>query len=674
MAFTITNTLNQYQYLEHDYSLTGEYWIGMNLYGQDSGAFGMVVGCDIDWAAYPTIFHVLLTSATKFIIGEYVSAGVTGEFRINSLGYPDLIIPTIVVQGSDETDSTINLSRAVGNVGKYGGLLITTLSAPITKNPYIRYDATISVSFVDGSDILEKDLLLIDSEILKVSSKPSANVALCNRFYLQDKTATTTHSSGTNVYRISIHFDGTGTWATRGDMIKIDSEYLWCIDRANNFYERGHFGSTVATHAAPADVYIPDQNLFSKIYAASVAGGWGYATTANNKMNFACQIIIGRTDQNKPTIAWSCLEVVQSKFNCVVIGKSALATRYTNFQVGIGDKTNDKRSARGSILLFGITGSGYMATNIGIIVTRFGSVDIYASIVWGHLSYSGGSFISSISESNVTSYATDNPSDKMLTYRDIICKGATNPSNAMITYDRYMTSDVQYGTYFLYGSSDSIVWNAAFTNVFCDAFAFVATGLKTFVNSNVNVFNMDGFWGACTYKDNKTIDFKCISEKGILIDGVSIKVYDVFGNKIIDALTDVNGVTPQYQITIGERDTIYGGGTTLSDITTLTTYIYISDTSLYLVNQMIRIKNELMLITRIDVDNSAIAVTRGMLGTIPESSSAGTATWCGGTWYNPFTFVIEKKGWKDTKFVETLLTEWNFIFTLRQAATEMEEE
>jgi hypothetical protein len=150
-------------------------------------------------------------------------------------------------------------------------------------------------------------------------------------------------------------------------------------------------------------------------------------------------------------------------------------------------------------------------------------------------------------------------SDTTLWY-DIIAhnQGSFNPSSARMLFDNITIRDGEYGIYFVYGFAAPVIWNCEITRCQLDAFAFIDANTKTFVNSNVNVFNMSGYWASPIYDNRKTIDILCTTEAGIPIEGVSIKFWDKDGTLVIDEVTDSAGVITQQLLLVQRNDMVTG--------------------------------------------------------------------------------------------------------------------
>jgi hypothetical protein len=366
--------------------------------------------------------------------------------------------------------------------------------------------------------------------------------------------------AGTELYRLTL---GTtvATGMKAGGIYRIDSEYIYTIYPAGGttlwFVRRGLFNSEIVEHATGADIYALNEDFLYQCYKASVDNGWGYDSVVDGIMQLDCIIILGTPDQTSTSMALSANEALVQTYSTLAVGNNA-TDHVSVLYVGKGKINDAKTACEGS--LWRCIASDTKGIANGLASTKFGKVHRFASTFECTSDYDGGSIQKCIVFGNASTKLTllqyqgnESFDGSDTTYwNDVLSVGfGLNPSGARIEFARIIVTDSSYGFYFLYGFASPIIWDAQVINVATqDAFAFVDAGDKIFVNSEVDVFNMAGFWAAPTYYDKRTIDTSAITSDGVSIPGVSVKIWDAFGTLVVDGLTGVDGTIVQQLVTI----------------------------------------------------------------------------------------------------------------------------
>jgi hypothetical protein len=552
MAFTFSNAQDKYRKRAVN-TVVGDWWIGCYVTGVSSGATGILVNFASDFDGEVTSFTMFLLTATDFSTLETCNITNGGSFVQGSGAGTLTTKATMQVTGTLDTDTTVDLSKNMGAVGPYGGKLVTTVNmvGGVPSDSY-KWDRDITVTA--GSTISVGDYLQIDNELLLVNLKPSTNVARCRRSWRQNDTFgnSPAHVNGSNVYRVGMNLTGVTNINLWG-YIRIDDEYVRIISSEyapTYMVERGQLGSTIAEHTSGASVYYVDESFFYQCYNASVSNVWGYDSLVAGRMNLSCNIILGHPTQATPTVAVSALETIAGTSSILMIGYND-TTRRTKLSIGKGDTTDEIRSMQGSNVLF--NGLDTNCISRAIVGTRYGSLDVFCSNTKDISHYDGGCFIRSTS-TDAVEVLSSGVNDHQTIWRDILTHSNLNPSSTLITYSRLMVSDAEYGCYFVYGFAEPNILDFRLLNTSQDAFAFVDAFNKNFINSSVDVYNMDGYWADPIYNDKKTVDITIKNLDGSPIPNVSIKAWNVSGTLVIDQTTDSLGQIPQQLITIKVRN------------------------------------------------------------------------------------------------------------------------
>jgi len=316
---------------------------------------------------------------------------------------------------------------------------------------------------------------------------------------------------------------------------------------------RAQLGSVIADHNQPKDVYKIDESIFYQCYKSSVDGGWGYDSIVNGRLNLNCNIIIGKANASAITIAHSVRESLECTGSLFVCGRDQ-TTKRTICQIGCGDETDEKTAFNGSSSTFqGLDANCIIKKMVG---TQFGTLNILAGIINNDVfHFDGGAVVRSSVNGQLNIISADMAGTRNTTWRDLVnTQQGFNPSSSRVTWGAISITDTEYGFYFVYGFVEPEIWYAKIQRTDYDAFAFVDALRKTFVNSEVNVFNMTGFWAIPVYISKKTIDITCHTESGIPIDNVSVKIWDSTGALVVNEISDSVGVIAQQKVQVASFD------------------------------------------------------------------------------------------------------------------------
>lgn len=545
-GYTITNSPTLHKKWDVA-SVSGDWNIGDVITGRTSSAKGMLQNAVIGLSGNLTSVHFIVLSGTFTATGEIIDFASGGQCNLTNGGETySSDHDSIWVQGTSDTDSGETITHNMGDVGIWGAIDSTT-----ELDEYIASDETDWI-VKNGAVFSVGQVLLVDEELVSISSKPAANRIVVVRHC--HNTSETTHDANTTIYIVSMEVSDLDASLALGGIIRVDDEYMLVVevDRTNDvaLVIRGMFGSTIATHTSGASIYNVEDDLFNKIYEASAANGWGYVTCENGRIKADCQIYIGDPEQTSITRCLSKNETVNCVGSVFCVGNSSYDSELMS---GRGVVEKPEYIAEGST----IRCQGDIFDANGIASTKNGKVYLFSSEIslvcsWENL-ITERVTVSPIKHESDDSYQGNmilfrtkslGAPSKMTYWRDVLNSfGAYNSGSALIEYDRIRVGSGTYGLYFLTsGNANPEIYDLSIDSSTWEVFSFADGGNKYIINSGtVNIERWLGFWASTYYYEQYTVDITIQTKDGIAIPNVSVKAWDNAGTLVVDETTNASG-------------------------------------------------------------------------------------------------------------------------------------
>lgn len=555
-SYTITNTPNTHKKWDVD-SVSGDWNVGDLITGRTSGAKGQVLYISTGFTGDLNGIWFVVLSGTFTPTGEIVDFSSGGQATLDAGGESDSSdINTIWVTGSQETDSTSDLVTGIGATGDYGAVLSGT-----TLNEFV--DATeTAIDVVNATNIKVGQWILIDDEIMQVTNKAGNTLTTSRGWWGTEKAE---HTNGTIVYMLGLEVTDADADLDVGGVIKIDSEYMLVLysDATNNFLYclRGYAGSTIATHTATTSIYNVDDALFSAIYDADQANGWGYSSLVNGRYYFDCQIYLGDVEQTARTVCITKNETMICEGSLIVCGTASYESMLMS---GRGQIGRPEFIAEGST----IRCMGQLFDTAGICPTIHGHMIAFSTQVARITGYDNLSVErltatpikrpdDTYETTMVNQFSFGAPSGNTLHWRDVLASlGSINPASAAILFDQIRAGGQSYGLYFLNsGQANPEIYDLSLLSAPAEAFSFVDGGNKYIINPGaVNLSVWSGFWATTFYYEQYTVDINITNEEGTALEDVRIRCWSqdqdiLVDSPVFDELTDSSGDIDQQIIT-----------------------------------------------------------------------------------------------------------------------------
>jgi len=460
---------------------------------------------------------------------------------------------TIVVDGTDDADSTANLTGAISS--SVETLYVTDYSV-LPALRYIRLDSewifilaavngSVSSTFATASSnrLYKVGHGLSTGQVIRLTTTGTLPTGLStgvgyyvkkqdNNYFTVSLTlggddVAVTHPSGS----------GTHTFTLQDDLT----------------VKRGMFGTTAASHADDIDIFILNENIADAICIEDAAQSWGLCDKSSGKYSIGAHVMVGRPDQTGKTIALSVLDRVTSQ-NLYVAGDK---TYGTIFQSGVGWVDpgvgvyqglyfngcnwlfDDLFQFRDSLM--NIYGGSLIAAPAASW-TQCGACNIMTASL-ASLDYGGFPVFSNRQACKV--------------YRSWVNNQRISVSSMELDWSGiYINYKIrQESVYFLASGGDSTVRNVETVDSTYDVgmFAFAAGGTKTFIDCDVSL-SFGQYLAQITCIHQKSLSMNAITPEGVAVPNVSIKVYDKNGVEVVNTTTDSLGWCSEKLVTVYNTD------------------------------------------------------------------------------------------------------------------------
>jgi hypothetical protein len=317
--------------------------------------------------------------------------------------------------------------------------------------------------------------------------------------------------------------------------------------------KRAMFGSTAATHADNASIYILSEDLPRAIIDEDIAQGWGLCSMASGKFEINCSLMLGRPDQASPSILLTVLD----RMACIDVYIAGGVAQNTIFQSGVGwvdagegvyqglymnganiSVTNCRHYEDATFNMF--CGTLY-ANNSGEITTR-GTANIMTA---------------SLSSKNYVDYIFFANRKPCKVYRSWLNNQRMSASSMELDWTGvYVNFKVfQETVYFLLSGGDTTFRNVEMVDSQYDggASAFAAGGVKYFIDCIISTA-FGQFLAGITCIHQKTLTMSTVSENSIDIPNVNIRILDKNEDGSVDVTTDAGGDAETQEVTFYNSD------------------------------------------------------------------------------------------------------------------------
>lgn len=341
-----------------------------------------------------------------------------------------------------------------------------------------------------------------------------------------------------------------------GDILRIEDtvdEYVY-VTRVFNattiWVRRGLFG-TAGTHITTRNLHIVDTDLFEQILDADVAGGWGYSTSTNGRLELNCRIMLGRADIASTNILISSKENLDFSGTTTNFVRAYGGASYRNHtQIGLGFLTSDNEGPAhsGSIISGPREGSG-TSQNFrnagGNTLYLFNASFNCGTRLEGAL-FLNNSVFSARDDNDVQNFGMLETSQ---TYNLFMNNGPLLPASEVWTAENTFVWSMFYNIIWVYAFG-AVTFKGLIANDESTLGGFISNGQKTLINCNVTPYIGIFFGPGTEFFNYKTFDCNVVDEAGNVLENAQVVCnYRVDKtDNIFDVLTDSNGDTAQQSV------------------------------------------------------------------------------------------------------------------------------
>ena len=666
-AFSYTNSHNVFESWSTS-GETGNIWLGAHVTGDSSGAEGIIVEFLKGFTDITGV--ILLETSGSFTAGEDITVTGGGSFTLAGSMTSTETLNTIIATGSYSADSTEDIQEAVDtsetdidiwNMYNLRAGWVIKVDNEIMAVKLLS-TGTQTDTGTNTSEVINTTETVIDVQdatkvtagrIIRVQTAAAAQQEV---MYVVSTDTVSSPNTMTVIRTYSYNPPGTGiAHSTNSDIFHHN-----CVMTV----DRPYMQTTAATHTSGTDIYRLSENIFKDIYDYDVAQGWGYGSTSGSKIVLDCNILLGIADQTELSQFLSKDENIEVKGNVLVSGN---ATYPTVFRSGMGVFDEDETIKNGSILNIN-TDIDADFTGLGLTSVRYGVAELFGTNTTSPAFYDEGY----IQRCNLTPDES-NEGTTLNAYdwgfgdygsgtsyaKDILCSGnGVNPARALIDWEDITVGDSFYGAYFISsGGADINIRGLRLLNVGTDAFDFVDSGCKNFIDSEVDITGISGFWGRSRHNILYSLNLLVQDKQDNPIESATVRYIDQYG--------------------VGCFRTV-SSATLAEDVNTTETGIDVSDGAQFAIGDVILLDAEKCLVTNISTNTLTVTRTYGTSvngshtsgdiiytmekttttdsnGQIAEQYMIVSAVPIGGagagtiSYYTPFTLTIYKDGYETYK-------------------------